>query len=576
MLKMCSPMTLRGTNLAAIIMVAMTSAQCRRLIEARLAERDGRPQPSNHFNIYAAHTGMNMALFPVLFFFSALYYTDVFSTWAVLFTFYNHLQRIAPKGKSWLNDATTVILGAITLFMRQTNVFWVVVFMGSLEAIHAVKALRPAPVQKPDNMQGLADLARFYGWRYSLGEIHDPSLNLVWMDDWLFCVASIAIAIVCNPIRVAKQVWPHVVVMGLFVAFVLWNGSVVLGDKSNHVATLHLAQMLYIWPLFAFFSAPLLLPSFMWIIATPWISCVELLNISKQNGTGEASRSGASNVAPWLHYIFTSKLPISTVYSLCSLAISLLVVKFNTILHPFTLADNRHYMFYVFRYTILRSSWVRYILIPVYTFCRQVLWTTLGGCWANSLSPQDKDCPVGKEIDKPIAFYNRPFTDASTTSVLVEAGNGQVVKTQSNPDERSSNTPVGTLTDVQCTSTTSPSTSTALLWLLTTTLSLTTAPLVEPRYFILPWVFWRLLLPAWPTHTCIPPSKPESRLSRLSGPVGWVSRKGREVDIRLFLETVWFLVINLVTMYIFLSRPFFWVAQDGTYLDEGRVQRFMW
>src|SRR5690348_13193881 len=31
------------------------------------------------------------------------------------------------------------------------------------------------------------------------------------------------------------------------------------GDKSNHVATIHLAQMLYIWPLFAFFSAPLFL-----------------------------------------------------------------------------------------------------------------------------------------------------------------------------------------------------------------------------------------------------------------------------------------------------------------------------
>ena len=39
-------------------------------------------------------------------------------------------------------------------------------------------------------------------------------------------------------------------------------------------------------------------------------------------------------------------------------------------------------------------------------------------------------------------------------------------------------------------------TSTALVLFLTTCLSLMTAPLVEPRYFILPWVMWRLLVMA--------------------------------------------------------------------------------
>jgi alpha-1,2-glucosyltransferase len=44
----------------------------------------------------------------------------------------------------------------------------------------------------------------------------------------------------------------------------------------------------------------------------------------------------------------------------------------------------------------------------------------------------------------------------------------------------------------------------------------------------------------------------------------------------LVLETAWFLVINLGTMYIFVTRPFYWKDPEGNLLDGGRVQRFMW
>jgi alpha-1,2-glucosyltransferase len=122
---------------------------------------------------------------------------------------------------------------------------------------------------------------------------------------------------------------------------------------------------------------------------------------------------------------------------------------------------------------------------------------------------------------------------------------------------------------------TSPSTSTALLWLLSTTLSLITAPLVEPRYFILPWLFWRLLLPAW---TPIGNNNPSTSSSSASA--SWTTNKLktlRGVDPRLFLETAWFLAINLGTMYMFLFRPFYWRdGENGELLDGGKVQRFMW
>ena len=41
-------------------------------------------------------------------------------------------------------------------------------------------------------------------------------------------------------------------------------------------------------------------------------------------------------------------------------------------------------------------------------------------------------------------------------------------------------------------------------------------------------------------------------------------------DHRLWLETVWFLAINLATGYIFLYWGFEWPQ------EPGKVQRFMW
>lgn len=177
----CSETSLRMTNWVAIIVLIFTAVDCRRLIETRLAERrERRLQPSS-LSFYAIHTGMNIGLFPLLFFFSALYYTDVFSTLMVLFAFQNHLERVATKGKPWRNDFFVIFLGVASLFMRQTNVFWVVVFMGGLEAVEAVKAVPAAKPQPPSQGDLMTDI-KYFARRSSLGEIHDPALNQASLD----------------------------------------------------------------------------------------------------------------------------------------------------------------------------------------------------------------------------------------------------------------------------------------------------------------------------------------------------------------------------------------------------------
>ncbi|KAL1839652.1 hypothetical protein VTJ49DRAFT_1262 [Mycothermus thermophilus] len=438
MLPECTPASLRSNNVLATLLTALLAVQCRHLIEIRAAEREGRRVPRS-ISSYASHTGVNIAAMPVIFFFSGLYYTDVFSALVVLVAYHNHLLRLGAGTPSLVRDIWTVLLGVAALFMRQTNVFWVVVYMGGSEAVHVLHR--------------------------HVKDLHDPPLNQSGPVDWIFCAVSVAMAALRNPWRLLRQIWPHITILALFAGFVAWNGGVVLGDKSNHIATLHLPQLLYIWPFFAFFSAPLLLRSVILLFNQPFTYLQRL--------TGLTSRSQA--LIAVLHILLTT-------------FISLLAVRYNTIIHPFTLADNRHYMFYVFRRTILRGPVVRLALVVPYTICRWLVWDQLTGTGTTPFPATPTAAVEGKDRDHDKKDNEEP------------------------PLPRQATLSASTLP---------PRTSTALLWLLATSLSLVTAPLVEPRYFILPWVFYRLLVPAWTS----------------GGP-----------DVRLGLERAWFIVINVVTI----------------------------
>lgn len=77
------------------------------------------------------------------------------------------------------------------------------------------------------------------------------------------------------------------------------------------------------------------------------------------------------------------------------------------------------------------------------------------------------------------------------------------------------------------------------LYVLGTAAVLVPAYLLEPRYFIAPYIFWRL-------------SYPEGRI-----PI-------------IILELVYEIFINAVVLYMFLYRPFEWLHEPGV------KQRFMW
>ena len=54
----------------------------------------------------------------------------------------------------------------------------------------------------------------------------------------------VQVTLECLP-RLLLLVWPYLLLAIGFVVFVLINGSIVLGDKTHHVAMLHLPQLFY-------------------------------------------------------------------------------------------------------------------------------------------------------------------------------------------------------------------------------------------------------------------------------------------------------------------------------------------
>lgn len=80
------------------------------------------------------HALLNICVFPPLFFFYGLYYTDVISAQSVLMAY-----SLFSQGQT----RSFVFVGLCTLLFRQTNIFWVSVFLGGLKVCRSLPTGRP-------------------------------------------------------------------------------------------------------------------------------------------------------------------------------------------------------------------------------------------------------------------------------------------------------------------------------------------------------------------------------------------------------------------------------------------------
>jgi len=297
---LCSAAHLRLAN--ALLFGGLTTWLSFRI----LSELHGRE--AGPLRIALATAALN--LFPVHFFSVDLFYTDAGALAMVLLSFFLCLRA--------RHHASAAAAAAAVLF-RQTNVVWACFIL----AFDIHRQLNPPDRESKKQERGAGVGAE---------EEEEPLVRALWAvlgKAWL------------HRGRLVRHHWTMLALVGGFVAFVRWNGGVVVGDRESHQAVPHLAQFLYCVGAMAAAAAP-----------THFHPRTLL-------GRGKALLRGSR----W------AKLRAALL-----LAAVALVIKRFTYVHLYTLSDNRHYTFYVWRKVLGRSEATRLALAPLYAYS---LWCVL-------------------------------------------------------------------------------------------------------------------------------------------------------------------------------------------------------
>ncbi|GLI60555.1 hypothetical protein VaNZ11_002713 [Volvox africanus] len=284
-----------------------------------------------------------LALYPLHWFFSFLYYTDVAS---LLFLLLAQLQVAKRRHR------LAALASSLAILCRQTNAVWAAFLLGQAALAEAELEWAPA-LRGAQQRQG--DQRRIGNANRLLGKMQPKTSDSTAAAAGTKAAAAPAAELVTaartevGPIyelrvaltrlwrcrkTLAAKLWPLMLPPAGFAAFLVSNGgSVVLGDKEAHKAVRHGAQLLY----FAGWTALMLWP--------------ELLTNAMASLRDTVRRRTLVSVV---------------VAAVAAVAAAAAVGRMSTIVHPYMLADNRHYVFYLWRRLLGRGTNAKYILAPAY------------------------------------------------------------------------------------------------------------------------------------------------------------------------------------------------------------------
>ncbi|CAI5758560.1 unnamed protein product [Candida verbasci] len=140
-----------------------------------------------------------------------------------------------------------------------------------------------------------------------------------------------------------KSLLPYLINFILFIIFLKVNGGITLGDKDNHKVELHVVQVFYCFTFINFFTLPI------WFNKTTFIRYFRY----------------------WIQFY-----GLNIVLNLALLGLIKYIIDNFTVVHPFLLADNRHYTFYIYR-KLLKPKYSQFISIPLYHFATYNIITQL-------------------------------------------------------------------------------------------------------------------------------------------------------------------------------------------------------
>ncbi|KAI5325615.1 PREDICTED: dol-P-Glc Glc(2)Man(9)GlcNAc(2)-PP-Dol [Prunus dulcis] len=284
-----------------------------------------------------------LALYPLHWFFTFLYYTDVASLGAVLAMYLACLKK-----KYWFS----ALLGVLAVVIRQTNIVWML-FVCCCEVINITLggqrdkidvddtdfSIRKNVELTPANSITLGSNLRKRKLRSSVDNgIHlmstrsfsSQKLTSGFLDE----IKAIFLRLWQMKLEALVSFSPFILVLAAFIAFICWNGSVVLGAKEAHAVSPHFAQIMY----FGLFSAPM---------APMHCSFSQAVDLSR---------------SMWRNK-FLTLFQLSL-----ALGAGFISIHFFSIAHPYLLADNRHYPFYLWR-KVIKAHWsMKHLLIPLYVY----------------------------------------------------------------------------------------------------------------------------------------------------------------------------------------------------------------
>ena len=275
-------------------MHAILQDNARLLMHQRGDHQQGRQQHRRQTQAEDADSvlyALVLCAFPLLWSYTFMYYTDVGSSLLLLLC---HLLCLRER------FGAAAIAGAASMLFRQTNAVWVTFFLGA-------SMLR--------KLQQLGSSSSSGGYREARrrGAASEATASLPSeLGRTLTALITHWRAILC-------EIWPMLVIPFGFVAFLVANGgAVVVGDRAAHAPVCHAAQLLYFGAFACASLAPVLLP-------------------------GRRALVNAAAV--------TSK-PRLLLQTIALVAVSVLCAFLGwrySLAHPYLLADNRHYTFYIWR-----------------------------------------------------------------------------------------------------------------------------------------------------------------------------------------------------------------------------------
>jgi hypothetical protein len=251
-------------------------------------------------------------------------------------------------------------LGAVAILFRQTNVVWLAFCLGqvvllNIESLVSNQDLKLIAKSQKDINSTLTAISQQRSKKHSnIFELLVKTPNEI-ISNKEFAVFKLLNKIYREDLLGKKLLYPdllkaldmrtiqpYTTIILTFLIFVCFNNGIVVGDRSNHQASFHLVQLFYFWSFCCVFSFSSFVFSFK--------KMKNLFNFLAKN----------------------IKLVVGVV-----LPLFCVIIANFTHEHPFLLADNRHYTFYIWSKLFRRHDSIKFALSPVYLACAYIFYRNL-------------------------------------------------------------------------------------------------------------------------------------------------------------------------------------------------------